>query len=196
MSANLSPEERARVLIDEQLTQAGWTVQDRKEIDLVNYVGVAVREAILKNVAGRADYLLYVNRKIVGVIEAKPSGVTLTEVQWQSHRYSKGLDADQAGIAVLHREELPFIYEASGTETHFTNLYDPEPRARHIFNFQKPETLARFIRESEIQAHATWRGCVQNLPDTESYDLRPASRRAVIAIEQSLKNNQHSNHWN
>ena len=192
MSANLTPEERARVLIDEQLTQAGWAVQDRKEIDLVNHVGVAVREAILKNVAGRADYLLYVNRKIVGVIEAKPSGVTLTEVQWQSHRYSKGLDADQAGIAVLHREELPFIYEASGTETHFTNLYDPEPRARHIFNFQKPETLARFIRESEIQAQATWRGCVQNLPDTESYDLRPASRRAVIAIEQSLKNNQHS----
>ena len=192
MSANLNPEERARVLIDEQLTQAGWAVQDRKEMDLVNHVGVAVREAILKNVAGRADYLLYVNRKIVGVIEAKPSGVTLTEVQWQSHRYSKGLDADQAGIAVLHREELPFIYEASGTETHFTNLYDPEPRARHVFNFQKPETLARFIRESEVQAQATWRGCVQNLPDTESYDLRPASRRAVIAIEQSLKNNQHS----
>lgn len=192
MSANLTPEERARVLIDEQLTQAGWVVQDRKEIDLVNHVGVAVRETILKNVAGRADYLLYLNRKIVGVIEAKPSGVTLTEVQWQSHRYSKGLDSEQSKVAVLHREELPFIYEASGTETHYTNLYDPEPRARHIFNFQKPETLARFIRESEIQAHATWRGCVQNLPDTKSYDLRPASRRAVIAIEQSLKNNQHS----
>lgn len=192
MSANLTPEERARVLIDEQLTQAGWAVQDRKDIDLVNHVGVAVRETVLKNVAGRADYLLYINRKIVGVIEAKPSGVTLTEVQWQSRRYSKGLDEDQTRIAVLHREELPFIYEASGTETHYTNLYDPEPRARHIFNFQKPETLARFIRESEIQAQATWRGCVQNLPDTESYDLRPASRRAVIAIEQSLKNNQHS----
>ena len=192
MFASLNPEEQARVLIDEQLTQSGWAVQDRKDIDLVNHVGVAVRETVLKNVAGRADYLLYINRKIVGVIEAKPSGVTLTEVQWQSHRYSKGLDADQVRIAVLHREELPFIYEASGTETHYTNLYDPEPRARHIFNFQKPETLARFIRESEIQAQATWRGCVQNLPDTESYDLRPASRRAVIAIEQSLKNNQHS----
>ena len=43
MSANLTPEERARVLIDEQLTQAGWVVQDRKDIDLVNHVGVAVR---------------------------------------------------------------------------------------------------------------------------------------------------------
>ena len=192
MPANLTPEERARVLIDEQLTQAGWVVQDRKEIDLVNHVGVAVRETILKNVAGRADYLLYLNRKIVGVIEAKPSGVTLTEVQWQSHRYSKGLDSEQSKVAVLHREELPFIYEASGTETHYTNLYDPEPRARHIFNFQKPDTLARIIRDSENQEQATWRGRVNNLPDTEGYDLRPASRRAVIAIEKSLRENQHS----
>jgi type I restriction enzyme R subunit len=192
MSANLTPEERARILIDEQLTQAGWVVQDRKEIDLVNHVGVAVRETILKNVAGRADYLLYLNRKIVGVIEAKPSGVTLTEVQWQSHRYSKGLDSEQSKVAVLHREELPFIYEASGTETHYTNLYDPDPRARHIFNFQKPDTLARIIRDSENQEQATWRGRVNNLPDTEGYDLRPASRRAVIAIEKSLRENQHS----
>jgi len=192
MPANLSPEERARVLIDEQLTHAGWAVQDRREIDLVNHVGVAVRETILKNVAGRADYLLYLNRKIVGVIEAKPSGVTLTEVQWQSHRYSKGLDSEQSKVAVLYREELPFIYEASGTETHFTNLYDPEPRARHIFNFQKPETLARIIRESKNQEQATWRGRVHNLPSTEGYDLRPASRRAVIAIEKSLRDNQHS----
>jgi type I restriction enzyme R subunit len=192
MSANLTPEERARVLIDEQLTQAGWVVQDRKEIDLVNHVGVAVRETILKNVAGRADYLLYLNRKIVGVIEAKPSGVTLTEVQWQSHRYSKGLDTEQSKVAVLHRDELPFIYEASGTETHYTNLYDPEPRARHIFNIQKPDTLARIIRDSKNQEQATWRGRVNNLPDTEGYDLRPASRRAVIAIEKSLRENQHS----
>jgi type I restriction enzyme R subunit len=192
MSATLTPEERARVLIDEQLTQAGWAVQDRKNIDLVNHAGVAVRETILKNVSGRADYLLYVNRKIVGVIEAKPSGVTLTEVQWQSHRYSKGLDEGQKKIAVLHKDELPFIFEASGTETHFTNLYEPEPRARHIFNFQKPETLARIIREAETHEQATWRGRVQDLPDTEGYDLRPASRRAVIAIEKSLSENQHS----
>jgi type I restriction enzyme, R subunit len=192
MTPDLKAEESARVLIDQQLVRAGWVVQDRKEINLVSHVGVAVRETILKNVAGRADYLLYVNRRIVGVIEAKPSGVTLTEVQWQSRRYARGLDQDQAANAVLFRDELPFIYEASGTETHFTNLYDPEPRARDIFNFQKPETLARIIRSSENEKYPTWRGCVLDMPDTEGYDLRPASRRAVIAIEESLKANRHS----
>ncbi len=192
MFASLNPEEQARVLIDAQLVAAGWVVQDREAIDLVNHVGVAVREVIMEKWAGRADYVLYLNRKMVGVIEAKPQGTTLMAVQWQSHRYSKGLTETQAKSAVLIDGELPFIYEASGSETNFTNVYDPEPRARRIFNFQKPETLARIIRESENQKHATWRGRVQELPDTEGYDLRPASRRAVIAIEKSLQDNQHS----
>ena len=192
MFASLNPEEQARVLIDAQLVAAGWVVQDREAIDLVNHVGVAVREVIMEKWAGRVDYVLYLNRKMVGVIEAKPQGTTLMAVQWQSHRYSKGLTETQAKSAVLIDGELPFIYEASGSETNFTNVYDPEPRARHIFNFQKPETLARIIRESENQKQATWRGRVQSLPDTEGYDLRPASRRAVIAIEKSLKDNQHS----
>jgi type I restriction enzyme R subunit len=192
MFASLNPEEQARVLIDEQLAAAGWVVQDREAIDLVNHVGVAVREVIMEKWAGRADYVLYLNRKMVGVIEAKPQGTTLMAVQWQSHRYSKGLTETQSKSAVLINGELPFVYEASGTETNFTNVYDPEPRARRIFNFQKPETLAKIIRESENHKHATWRGRVHNLPDTEGYDLRPASRRAVIAIEKSLKDNQHS----
>jgi type I restriction enzyme R subunit len=192
MFASLNPEEQARVLIDAQLIAAGWVVQDREAIDLVNHVGVAVREVIMEKWAGRADYVLYINRKMVGVIEAKPKGTTLMAVQWQSHRYSKGLTETQAKNAVLVNGELPFIYEASGSETNFTNIYDPEPRARHIFNFQKPETLARIIRESESHSMATWRGRVHSLPDTEGYDLRPASRRAVVAIEKSLKDNQHS----
>jgi type I restriction enzyme, R subunit len=90
MFASLNPEEQARVLIDEQLVAAGWVVQDREAIDLVNHLGVAVREVIMQKWAGRADYVLYLDRKMVGVIEAKPQGTTLMAVQWQSHRYSKG----------------------------------------------------------------------------------------------------------
>lgn len=73
----LKPEEQARVLIDEQLTRAGWHVCDRKDIDLVNRRGNAVREVIMAADHGRADYLLYVDRKVVGVIEAKPVGTPL-----------------------------------------------------------------------------------------------------------------------
>ena len=130
MTPDQKAEERARVLIDQQLVQAGWVVQDRKDIDLVSHVGVAVREVFMQKWAGRADYVLYLNRKIVGVIEAKPQGTTLMAVRWQSHRYSTGLTESQASNAVLINGELPFVYEASGSETNFTNVYDPEPRAR------------------------------------------------------------------
>jgi type I restriction enzyme R subunit len=188
----LSPEAKARILIDAQLTQAGWSVQDRSQTDLVNHQGVAIRETILSKGAGRADYVLYLNRRIVGVIEAKPLGTALSEVHWQSRRYAQGLTAEQKFIAVLHLEELPFIFEASGSETYFTNLYDPEPRSRSLFNFPKPDSLARVIRTSEGEEFPTWRGKVRSLPDTKGYDLRPASRRAIIAVEESLVDNQHS----
>ncbi len=180
------PEERARVLIDQQLTQAGWSVQDRKSLNLVGHQGVAVREAHL-NETGRADYLLFLDRRAVGVIEAKPSGVTLTGVEWQSNRYAEGLPAEYKLGAVLVKEKLPFVFEASGTETHYTNGFDPEPRARTIFNFPQPETLARIIRQAQEYPEApTWRGKVKLLPTFDHYDLRPASRRAITNLEASL----------
>lgn len=40
---------------------------------------------------GRVDYLLYVERHVVGVIEAKPEGTTLSGVEWQSAMYATGL---------------------------------------------------------------------------------------------------------
>jgi type I restriction enzyme R subunit len=193
MNPPLLPEEQARVLIDEQLIRAGWHVCDRKDIDLVNHQGNAVREVIMKPDHGRADYLLYVDRKVVGVIEAKPVGTTLTGVQWQSAMYAVGLPEAFRPQAVLKDERLPFVFEASGSETQYTNGFDPAPRARKIFNFPKPETLARIIRESIAHPEApTWRGRIQNMPSYDDYDLRPASKVAVGAIEKSLAAGTHS----
>ena len=92
---NLVPAEtRARVLIDEQLTRAGWIVQDKKDLNLFAGQGVAVREVVMKPGHGRVDYLLYVDKAVVGVIEAKPVGTPLSGVEWQSAMYANGLPAD------------------------------------------------------------------------------------------------------
>lgn len=80
----LAAEQRARVLIDRQLEAAGWAVQDRRNLNLFAPVGVAVREVHMKAGHGRVDYLLYVDKAVVGVIEAKPQGTTLSGVEWQS----------------------------------------------------------------------------------------------------------------
>ena len=170
MADDLNPEERARVLVDGQLARAGWYVCDRDQRDLVNHRGNAVREVIMDAGHSRADYLLYVDRKIVGVIEAKPVGTPLTGVQWQSAMYAAGLPEDLKDFAILHDDRLPFVFEASGSETQFTNGFDPSPRARKIFNFPKPETLARIIRDAEADPDA---------PDVESESPTDATVRPL-----------------
>lgn len=187
----MTPEQDARVRIDAALLQAGWILQDRDAMNLHANQGVAVREVSMAE--GRADYVLYVDRRIVGIIEAKPAGVTLAEVHTQAMRYAELLTPAQRLNAVTVNGRLPFVYEASSTETYFTNHYEPDSRSRRIFGVHQPATLASFIRDAEASpGDSTWRSRVHSLPDTESYDLRPASRRSVHAIEQSLQKNQHA----
>ncbi len=135
----MKPEEEARQRIDEMLTQAGWAVQDRVRFDPRASRGIALREVSLST--GITDYLLFVDRQVVGTVEAKKVGETLTGVEEQSAKYRVGLPA---GIPAA-REPLPFSYETTGIETHFTCHLDPEPRSRQVFTFHRPETLAEWL---------------------------------------------------
>ena len=136
---------------------------------------------------GRADYLLYLDRRAVGVIEAKPQGTTLSGVEWQSAMYADGLPEAIAKRAVTIEGRLPFVIEANGSETHFTNGFDPHPRARRLFNVPKPETLAKVIRDAEADPDMpTWRAKVQHLPPLETSALRPAQITAIEGVERSL----------
>jgi type I restriction enzyme R subunit len=183
----LTAEQRARVLIDRQLTDAGWSVQDRSELNLFASQGVAVREVIMAAGHGRADYLLYVDQRAVGAIEAKPEGTTLSGVEWQSAMYAEGLPPEVRLKALTTDGRLPFIFEASGSETHFTNGFDPAPRARRIFNVPRPETLARIMRDADDKPdNPTWRAKVAHMPDLHTEGLRPAQIDAVLGIERSL----------
>ncbi|MFB1010678.1 MAG: hypothetical protein QMB92_04430, partial [Thiopseudomonas sp.] len=69
MSApNQHPEQQTRDLIDQMLRDAGWSVQHIKHMDFSAATGVAVRE--YQTSVGPADYVLFVDRQAVGVIEA------------------------------------------------------------------------------------------------------------------------------
>jgi type I restriction enzyme R subunit len=129
----MKPEDRARVDIDRQLTQAGWVVQDADKTDLHAGRGVAIREFPLARGHGKADYLLYVDRKAVGAVEAKKQGTTLTGVEIQSAKYSEGLPANLPAVL----RPLPFLYEGTGVETRFTNLLDPDARSRPVFHYRR-----------------------------------------------------------
>jgi len=81
-----TPEELARQNIDKLLTACGWTIQRRSEINLSAGRGIAITEGLLKG-GDEADYLLFVDGKAIGTVEAKPEGYTLTGVEEQSGKY-------------------------------------------------------------------------------------------------------------
>ncbi len=151
----MTPEQQARVEIDRLLQAAGWHVCNVSSVNLQAARGVAVREFPLNTGHGFADYLLYVDGKAAGVIEAKKAGVPLIGVEHQSARYTTGLPAQLPAWA----RPLPFSYESTGIETHFTNGLDPEPRARNVFAFHRPETLADCLSPaspSAVPAGQSW----------------------------------------
>lgn len=162
-------------------------------MNLHSGAGIAVREFPLKT--GPVDYILYVDGAVAGAIEAKKEGWTLSGVEIQSKRYSEGLPD---GLPA-YRRPLPFLYESNGTETHFTNLLDPDPRARSIFAFHRPETIREWLAQAGLGSvrsfreergdflpHATLRGRLQNLPPLMEENLWPAQVQAIKSLEVSL----------
>ena len=135
----MTPEAQARVQIDQLLQAAGWHVCNIDQVNLHAAVGVAIREFPLNPGHGFADYLLYVNGKACGVIEAKKEGTTLKGVEVQSERYAQGLPA----ALPAWRRPLPFLFESTGVETQFTNGLDPHPRSRRVFAFFRPASGQR-----------------------------------------------------
>jgi type I restriction enzyme, R subunit len=89
----MTPEARARQTIDALRMQAGWHVCNMADAHIYAARGVALREFPLNPGYGFADYLLYIDGKAAGVIEAKKEGATLTGVEVQSARYSQSLPA-------------------------------------------------------------------------------------------------------
>jgi len=188
----MTSENHAREKIDQLLTQAGWFVQDVKDTNIYAGKGVAIREFPLKQGHGFADYLLYVDGRAAGVVEAKKTGTTLTGVETQSDKYAKGLPD---GLPAWTRP-LPFCYQSTGDETRFTNNLDPAPRSRQVFAFHKPDYIfeeaekainqAAEVSPEYLSLHSTLRGRLRHMPALIEDGFWPAQIQAVRNLEKSL----------
>ena len=174
---NLKPEQKARDTIDQMLDQAGWKVQSKNKIDFSVGFGIAIRE--YQTDAGPADYVLFIDKNPVGVIEAKPEdwGQQITTVEDQSGGYAA------AKLKWLNNKgSLPFIYESTGVVTRFTDARDPKPRSREIFNFHRPEMLAEWLTQP-----APLRARLRTMPALDSTGLRACQIIAIEGLEESLR---------
>ncbi len=181
-----TPEELAREHIDAAFIEAGWVVQDRGDMNLSAARGVAVREFKLTAGHGFADYLLFVDGKAVGVLEAKPEGHTLSGVEVQADKYATGLPAGLDPPV----EPLPFLYISTGAETTFTNLLDPDPRSRRIFQVHQPGTLADWLAADTLDAWVKSAGHFSAADDTRPSSLRSRLRAMPPVVQGSLYANQ------
>ena len=171
----MEPEEEARQRIDQMLEASGWVVQDRKELNLSAAIGVAIREFPLET--GTADYLLFVDRQAIGVVEAKKVGTTLGGVSDQTDKYRVGVPDGLPHV----QESLPFAYESTGIETFFRDMRDPEPCSRSVFSFHRPETLEAWAAQED-----TLRGRLKNMPALMTGSLWGSQIEAINNLEQSL----------
>ncbi len=176
---NQNPEEIARDHIDKQLVACGWLVQSKSSINLNAGIGVAVREYLTD--VGPADYVLFVEGKPLGIIEAKrdEEGHKLTVHEDQAEDYAA------AKLKYLKNEKLMFVYVSTGEVTTFTDFRDPKPRARNIFSFHRPETLNTWSKKTK-----SVRAALQDFNKLPQDGLRDCQINAITNLEKSFKENK------
>lgn len=176
----MTPEQEARIVIDEKLKMSGWQVQNVNQLNLLAGLGVAVRE--FPTSTGPVDYVLFINGEPVGVIEAKKSsaGENITVVEEQSSRYAnstfKWIDRDHS---------IRFAYEATDKLVKFTDYKDIKYRSRKVFSFHRPEYL-----ESLLQASDTIRNNMKHFPPLDPVGFRDCQINAINNMDVSFADNR------
>ncbi len=178
-SINQFPEQAARDNIDKQLHAAGWAVHDKDKIDWNESIGIAIRG--YQTDVGPTDYVLFVERRPVGLIEAKKEeeGLKLISHEPQAEFYAK------SKLKYLDNDPLPFVYESTGTITRFTDYRDPKPRSRPVFTFHRPETFKAWLKDGK-----SLRARLLDIPGLPEFGLRNCQIKAIKNLEKSFKENK------
>jgi type I restriction enzyme R subunit len=178
MNNNQTPEQRARNDIDRKLNDSGWIVQEKSKIDWSASRGIAIKEYLTD--VGPADYVLFVDKKPIGIIEAKKDeeGHRLNVVEEQSSRYAT------SKLKYLNNDRLPFVYESTGELTRFTDFRDPKPRSKPVFSFYRPETFEEYLKKRPLRER------LLNLPELRTDGLRDCQITAISNLEKSFKDNR------
>ncbi len=166
-------EEKARIDIDRKLQDAGWEVVDRKHY-APSLSAVAVTEGLLKGHL-EADYLLFIEGKAIGVIEAKRADVPLWETAiQQAENYTHQL----LKWYQYWQKPLPFVYVSNGKETLFRDIREEKSSYQPLVQMHTPKEIAKMAGiENEFAG----------LPYLSPKGLRKCQYEAVCALESSFR---------
>lgn len=167
------PEEKARIKIDKQLTDAGWDIVARDEY--IPFNASAVKEALMQG-NKESDYLLFVDDKAIAVVEAKAEDSSLGDiVAQQAEWYSKN---PQGWVGLWFPNQIPFVYLANGNKIYFKNMLESDSEYVELSEMHSPKKILQMLcKKSEYGA----------LPRIEKKGLRDCQYDAEVKLEASLK---------
>ena len=173
----MTPEEKARVKIDQWFAEAGWHVVDRDEYE-ANITAAAIREVLLKGNL-EADYFLFVNGKAIGVLEAKREEVDVSS-------YTVSEQVGTYARSVPHRYQawqnpLPFIYKSNGKELLFKDLRNEDSDWVSLNRMHTIKELVKMLGIDDPFA---------GLPTLRKRGLRDCQYEAITELEKSFRSGQ------
>ena len=137
----MTPEEKARVKINRWLEDAGWQVVNRDEFE-PTMSAVAVREGLLKGNL-EADYLMFINGKVCGVLEAKREEVNVESdmVSEQVSTYAKSVpDCYQTW-----QKPIPLLYKSNGKVVLFQDFLKTNTEWDEINRIHTPKEIVSML---------------------------------------------------
>ena len=168
----MKPEEKARLWIDCQLEDAGWKVVSRGEFT-ASISAAAVAEGLMKG-GLEADYLLFLNGKAIGVVEAKAEHVSLDEVV---SRQAENYAHKPLSWYPVWEKPLPLVYLSNGKDILFKNLRNPETGYVQC-RFHSPNEVVKLLGIEDDFA---------GLPTLKKRGLRDCQYEAITNLEQSFR---------
>lgn len=173
----MTPEEKARVKIDQMFEDAGWKVVDRDAYS-PTITAAAIREALLLG-NNEADYLLFINGKAVGVLEAKREEIDVSSgiVKEQAVRYTRYAPQSYPSYG----RPLPIIYQSNGNTTLFRDCRDEDSDYKILNRIYTPKEMAKLLGIEDPYA---------GLPTLRKKGLRDCQYEAITELEYSFRSGQ------
>ena len=173
----MTPEEKARIKIDQWFADAGWEVINRDEYEPTS-TAVAIREGLLKDNL-EADYFLFISGKAVGVLEAKreETDAFSSIVCEQAALYAKSVP----NIYQTYQRPLPFIFTSNGKELYFCDFREQDHYFKQIMTIPTPHELVKKLGINDYFA---------GLPTLRKKGLRDCQYEAITELEKSFRSGQ------
>ena len=173
----MTPEEKARLKIDQWFADTGWEVINRDEYEPTS-TAVAIREGLLKDNL-EADYFLFINGKAVGVLEAKreETDAFSSIVCEQAALYARSVP----NIYQTYQKPLPFIFTSNGKELYFCDFREQDHYFKQIMTIPTPHELVKKLGINDYFA---------GLPTLRKKGLRDCQYEAITELEKSFRSGQ------